>query len=161
MLGVDQQVEHHLLQLVRVREHVRQVGSQRRRHPDAGTLQVGFPQAHGFGDDLVDRDHQARGVALAGECEQLARDPRGALGFLVQGREACGERRAGALQAESLGQREDGAERVVQFVRDPGHRLAQCRHLLGLQQLLIEVPRLLFASPALADIPNQEIDSRP
>ena len=160
VLGVDQQVQHHLLQLVRVGEDVGQVGRQRRGHADAGALEVGLAQPDGLGDHLVDRHHQPRRVPLAGEREQLPRNPRGALRFLVQRGQPCGERRARALQPKPLGQRQDGAQRVVQLVRDPRHRLPEGRHLLGLQQLLVEVARLLLPPPPLADVPHEEMDQR-
>ena len=44
-----------------------------------------------------------------------------------------------AFLGESLGPAEDRGERIVQLVRDAGHRLAERSHLLGLQQLVVDV----------------------
>ena len=56
------------------------------------------------------------------------------------------------LLREPLGPAEDRGERVVQLVRDAGDRLAERRHLLGLQQLVIDVARLVVELLALADV---------
>ena len=70
----------------------------------------------------------------------------------------CADLRAGLPARHPLGPHQDRGERVVQFVRDAGDRLAEHRHLLGLEQLLVEVARLLLELPALADVAEQRVD---
>ena len=65
---------------------------------------------------------------------------------------------AGGLARQALGPRQDRAERVVQLVGDAGDRLAEHRHLLGLEQLLVEVARLVLELLALADVAQQRVD---
>ena len=64
----------------------------------------------------------------------------------------------GLLARHPLGPHQDRGERVVQLVRDAGDRLAEDRHLLGLEQLLVEIARLLFELAALADVAQQRVD---
>ncbi len=71
--------------------------------------------------------------------------PRGA--FVVGGR-----------FGKPFGPGQDGRERVVQLVRDAGDRLSERRHLLGLQQLVIEVARLVLELLAVADVTNERVD---
>ena len=61
---------------------------------------------------------------------------------------------------QPLGPAEDRRERVVQLVRDAGDRLAERRHLLGLQQLVIDVARLVVELLALADVAHQRLDAQ-
>ena len=44
-------------------------------------------------------------------------------------------------------------------MRDAGHGLAERRHFLRLQQLLIEVPRLVVQLLALADVADERLDA--
>ena len=111
--------------------------------------------------DLVDVDHRARRLPLARERQQVADDARGALGFAEDGLEAAAhrvvERRA---LREALGPAEDRRERVVQLVRDAGDRLAERGHLLGLQQLVVDVARLVVELLALADVAHERFDAQ-
>ena len=62
---------------------------------------------------------------------------------------------------EALCPRQDCRERIVQLVRDTGDRLAERRELLGLQQLVIQVARLVLEPLSLADIAHQRFDAQP
>jgi hypothetical protein len=64
----------------------------------------------------------------------------------------------GALR-EPLGPGQDRGERVVQLVRDAGDRLPERRELLGLEQLVVEIARLVFEALALADVAHQRLDA--
>ena len=59
---------------------------------------------------------------------------------------------------QPLGPAQDRGERIVQFVRDAGDRLAKRRHLLCLEQLLIEIARLIIEPPPLADVAHERLD---
>ena len=65
----------------------------------------------------------------------------------------------GALR-QALGPAEDGGERVVQLVRDTGNRLAERRHFLRLQQLVIDVARLVVQLLALADVADERLHAQ-
>ena len=73
-------------------------------------------------------------------------------------------RRTGVVERRALrqplGPAEDRRERVVQLVRDAGNRLAERGHLLGLQQLVIDVARLVVELLALADVAHQRLDAQ-
>ena len=76
--------------------------------------------------------------------------------------EAAPDRRIERLAlGEPLGPAEDGGERVVQLVGDAGDRLAERGHLLGLQQLVVDVARLVVELLALADIAHERFERRP
>ena len=76
------------------------------------------------------------------------------------GLEAAADRLVERLRCdEPLGPAEDRRERVVQLVRDAGDRLAERRHLLGLQQLVIDVARLVVELLALADVAHERFDA--
>ena len=46
-------------------------------------------------------------------------------------------------------------------MRDAGDRLAERRELFGLQQLVIEIARLILEPLALADVAHQRLDAEP
>ena len=56
-------------------------------------------------------------------------------------------------------QRQNRGERVVQLVRDARNRLAERRELFGLQQLVVQVARLVFELLALADVAHERVDA--
>ena len=62
------------------------------------------------------------------------------------------------LLGEPLRPAQDRRERVVQLVRDAGDRLAERRHLFGLQQLLVQVARLVVELLPLADVADERFD---
>ena len=55
---------------------------------------------------------------------------------------------------------EDRRQRVVQLVRDAGDRLPERGHLLGLQQLVIDVARFVVELLALADVAHERFERR-
>ena len=119
------------------------------------------PQRQRLADDVVDVHHHARGLALAREGEQVADDAGGALRLAQDRFEAAAhrivERR---LLRQPLGPAQDRGERVVQFVRHAGDRLAERRHLFRLQELVIDVARLVVQLLAFADVAHQGLDAK-
>ena len=61
---------------------------------------------------------------------------------------------------QPLGPAEDRRQRVVQLVGDAGDRLPERGHLLGLQQLVIDVARFVVQLLALADVAHQRFDAQ-
>ncbi len=137
LLGVDDEVQQHLLQLVRVGEHLRQARRERGQDGDVRDALLVGAQRQRLLDDGVDVHHRARGVALAREREQVADDARRAVGLGEDHVEAAARLIVGLPLRQALGPGEDGGQRVVQLVRDARDRLAERRQLLGLQQLVV------------------------
>ena len=60
---------------------------------------------------------------------------------------------------EPLGPRQDGRQRVVEFVRHARDGGAERGHLLGLQELMVEVARLILEPLAVADVADERLDA--
>ena len=60
---------------------------------------------------------------------------------------------------QSLGPAENRRQRIVQLVRDAGDRLTQRGHLLGLQELVVDVARLIVQLFPLAHISQECFDA--
>ena len=161
LLRVDHQVQQHLLYLVPVGKHHRQACCQRVDHRDVGDALFVRSKAERLAHDVVDIHHRARRLTLAGEGEQVAHDARRPLGLAENHLEAAPH---GGVERRPLAQplrpAQDRGERVVQFVRDTRNRLAQRRHLLGLQQLVVDVPSLVVQLLALADVTDEGFDAQ-
>ena len=99
-------------------------------------------------------------MALAREGQQVADDLRGALRLAEDGVEAAPGLLVDRTLRQTLGPGEDGRERIVQLVRDAGDRLPERGELLGLQQLVIEIARLILEPLALADVAHQRFDAQ-
>ena len=127
---------------------------------DVGDALLVGAQRQRLAHDLVHVDHRARRLALAREGEQVADDARGALGFAEDGLEPAPRRLVERPLRQPLGPGEDRGERVVQLVRDAGDGLAERGHLLGLQQLVIDVARLVVELLALADVAHERLDAQ-
>ena len=158
LLGVDHEVEQHLLQLVRVGEHLGQAGRQRLDDGDVGDALLVRPERQRLAHDVVDVHHRARRVPLAREREQVPDDARRAFGFREDDVEAAPRLIVRLAVRQPLGPGEDGGERVVQLVRDARDRLAERGELLGLQQLVVEVARLVVELLAVADVADQGVE---
>ena len=160
LLGVDDQVEQDLLNLVRIGEDARQAGRERLEDVDVAQALLVAAQGQRFADHLVEVDHRARGVALAREGQEVADDLGGALGFGEDGVEPAARLLVDRTLRQPLGPGEDRRERIVQLVRDAGDRLAERRELLRLQQLVVEIARLVLEPLALADVAHQRLDAQ-
>lgn len=117
-----------------------------------------YAQRERVADHLIQVDQRSRRMPFAREGEQAADDARRALGLAEDGLEAAAQGRRGRLLREPFGRREDGRERVVQLVGHARHRLAERRQLLGLEQLLLQVARLVVELLALGDVADERAD---
>ena len=129
LLGVDDQIQQHLLNLMRVGENRRQA---RRRAPRSRVMFVTRcsydAQRQRFADDLVQIDHRARGLPFPREGQQVADDARGALGFAEDDVESAPRRFVERCFCDRRSaQREDRRQWIVQLVRDAGDRLSERR----------------------------------
>ena len=105
-------------------------------------------------------DHRARRVPLAGKRQQVAHDLRRALRLAQDRFETALGLLVDRSLREPLGPRQDRRERIVQLVRDAGNRLTERGELFRLQQLMIEIARLIFEPLALADVAHQRFDAK-
>ena len=99
-------------------------------------------------------------MALARERQQVADDLRGALGLAQDGVEPAPGLFVDGPLRQPFRPGQDRRERIVQLVGDPGNRLAERRQLLRLQQLMVEVPRLILQPLPFADVAHQRLDAQ-
>ena len=148
-----------MLKLIAVGEQLRQSGGERLDDLDVADALLVCAERQRLAYDGVDIDHGARRLALAREGQEVADDAGGALGFAEDRFEAAAD---GGVERCALGQplrpAEDRGERIVQLVRDARNRLAERRHLLGLQQLVVDVAGLVVELLALAHIAHERFD---
>ena len=160
LLGVDHQVEQHLLQLMRIGEDLRQPRRERVDDGDVRDALLVGAQRQRFAHHLVQVHHRARALPLARERQELAHDLRRAFGFVEDDVDAAPRAVVERLLRQPLRPGEDRRQRVVELVRDAGDRLAERGHLLGLQQLLVEVARLVVQLLSLADVAHQRLEAQ-
>jgi hypothetical protein len=159
LLGVDHQVQQHLLQLMRVREDLRQARGQR---VDDTMLVTRCSYAR---SDRVSRTTWLRSTivrvlwrlrAKVSSCRTILAARSALVEDHVHAR-AC-RRRACALHRR-FGHVRIVASGLLSSCATPGHGLAEGGHLFGLQQLLIEVARLVVELLPLADVAHQGVDA--
>jgi len=161
LFRVDDQVQEDLLDLMRVREHERQPRGQRLEDVDVAQALFVRAERNRLADDLIQIDHGTRGVPLPREREEIADDLRRAFGFAEDRVQAAPRRFVELALRQPLGPRQDRREGVVQLVRDARDRLAQCRQLLRLEQLMVEIARLILQALAFRDVAHQRLDPQP
>ena len=108
--------------------------------------------------NVVEVDHRAGRLPLARERQQIPDDLRGPLGLAQDGFEPplrpFVNLARGPLR-QTLGPREDRRQRVVELVGDAGDGLTECRELLCLKKLMVQVARLFLELLSLADVADQ------
>ncbi len=145
--GVDQEVEENLLDLVSDRGDFWQAGFDLALDADSILLQFSFEEDHRFIDELLDvgkfkvftsiSRHSEDGVCNFGGA--LSRGEDFVEGFLAG---------FGVLLAQShFGVVEDGHQHVVKFVGGGADQFTECRHSLGLIDLLLQ--GLVFVTESL------------
>ena len=118
LLGVDDQVQQHLLDLMGVGEDLRQGRGQRGHDLDIGGLLLVSAEREGFGDHLVDVDHRARRLPLPRERQQVADDPGRTVRFAENDVHASPGLVIQRFLGQALRPAQDRGERVVQLMRD-------------------------------------------
>ena len=155
LLGIDQEIEQHLLDLVTVGKHFRQPTRERLDHLNVADLLLVGPQRERLAYHLVQIHHGTRGLALARERQQVADNAGGAFGFGQDDFQSLSRLVVDVAFGEPFGPRQDGRQRVVQLVGNAGNGLAERGHLLGLQQLVTAIARLVVQFLALADVADE------
>ena len=119
LLGVDDKIQQHLLDLIAVGKHLRKARCQRINHNDVRHALFVGAQRERLPCDLIDVHHRPRRLPLAREGEKVAHDSGRALRLAENGLEASTDR---VLEAwtlrEPFGPTEDCGQRVVELVGD-------------------------------------------
>ena len=98
-------------------------------------------------------------MALAGERQEVADDLRRALRFAEDRLEAAPRLIVHRALRQPFRPRQDRRQRVVQLVRDAGDGLPERGQFFRLQQLMVEIARLVLEPLALADVAHQRLDA--
>ena len=140
---VREEVQEHLLELVRVRRDLPQRRLELGDDPHALEREVGILELQRAPDDLVDVDGAPLRRTLPRECQQLADDPRGPAALALD-RAGALPRRVGerVVGAEQLGRHQDRRQRVVELVGDAGQQRAERFQLVGLDELVLRLLQL-------------------
>ena len=136
VLGIEQQVQNHLLNLFTVDEHERQILGVVLVESDVRVHELILSERDGAADDVVDVEGRALGSRSANEREKVADDLGRPVRFRAHQLEV-GDRLLPRFALEQqLGEPHDCLQRVVQLVGDPRDELADGREPLAVNQLL-------------------------
>ena len=119
LLGVDDEVQQDLLDLVRIGKDGRKARGQRLEDHDVRDALLMRPQRQRFADHLIEVHRRPGRVTLPGERLQVAHDAGGALGGVVDGVEIPARQLVEPAARQPLGAEQDRRERIVQLVRHP------------------------------------------
>ena len=133
LLRIDDQVQQHLLHLVRIREDERQPSGERLEDVDVAQTLLVRAQRQRFAHHLVHIHHRTRGVSLARKREQIANDLGSPLRFAQDRFETAFGLIVDVPLRQALCPGENRREGIVQFVGDARNRLAESGQLFGLQ----------------------------
>ena len=152
--GVDAKVGQDLVDLGRV-------------HLDGAEASGGKPEKLDILSDetVEDREHSLHGLVqveylgrdrlFAGESEKLAGQVRGTFRRLADALQVRGQFLIRINLAEGqLCVAQNHAQHVVEVVGDPSGQTAYGFHLLGLSQLALQLPPLLFGPLPIGDVPD-------
>ena len=130
VVGVVQDVQEHLLQLVRISDDLGQRLVEVLDHLDAVALEVVGAQLHGALQDGIQLHRLALRRHLAGKAEQILHDLLGALRLLQNHPQILARAlRNFRILHQQVGKSQNGGERIVDFVGDAGDQLSDRRHL--------------------------------
>ena len=132
LLGVDDEVHEHLMQLVLVRHNRWQVGRIGTRDLDAGAPQAVGQDLDAAVENRPDIDRLDLPGFLPGQGEEAPDDPGTALGGRPQPGQRVPDSRIFTPLLEHDGAPEHDRERIVQFMRHAGQERAERRQLLAL-----------------------------
>src|SRR5579871_1351326 len=140
--GVEQQVDQHLLELVRVGRHVRERGVEARDELEVAGVELPLQEGPGALDDGPQRHRAPLDRLPPREVEHPA-DRRGdVVDVLDDGAQVVGARAAVEHAQHLLGPPADDGQRAADLVRDPGRQHADGDQLLGPDQLVLERAQL-------------------
>ncbi|MEO6593953.1 MAG: hypothetical protein ABIP94_04290 [Planctomycetota bacterium] len=132
VLCVDQQIEQHLLDLVRASHDLREVGGHFHLQGYSVALEILAGEPKRTFHDLEDRRGLRSVAVVASELQQVAHDHRNAVALLLD------DLAVGCVVIavqDQLRAVDDGVDRVVDFVRDAGSQFSYGGQPLGLREL--------------------------
>ena len=143
VVGVVQDVEENLLQLVSVADDIGQSFVEMFDDIDAVTVEVVRAQLDGAAQNQVELHGIALRRHLAGKAEQVLHDLFGALRFLQDDAQVFsrGVWQVGILQ-QQIGKAENRGQGIVYFVGDAGDELSDGCHFLGMNQFAAQFGRV-------------------
>src|SRR5262245_28336679 len=142
--GVQQQVDHHLLELLRIGGEQRQTFVDRHMGLDVLLVEAVGDQCDGLVDYQLDVGVYEVGALRPGELQKLLNDSLAAASLFIdnsQGPIVAVIRRQ--LAQELLGKAHDDAKRIVEFMRHGRGDLAEGNQTAGSNELLLEFSGLL------------------
>ena len=136
IVSIVHDVEKHLLQLVRVSDHVGQFLIQFLHHLDPVALEVVGPQLHCPPQNSIQLHRLALRRHLPGETQQILHNLLGAL-RLLQNHPQIFARALRHLLVfhEQIGKTQNRGERIIHLVGDARDQLPDRRHFLRVHQL--------------------------
>src|SRR5258708_18195718 len=139
VLGIQHEVQHHLLDFLAVDQHRHQTRVQLERQGDVAQVELVLAQVRRGANDLVQIRRRSIGRGPAHEREQIADDLPGARGFLSDQLEIALLDGGGALLDHQLDAPDDRLKGIVNLVRHAGHQLADGRQALAVDELIAEL----------------------
>ena len=140
LLGVEQEVQEHLLELARVAHDRREPRGEVALDTDTRQRELVQPERQGSLDHLVEVEGRALGRALAREEEKVPDDLRHPVRLRHDHLDRPLHRGRDLAREQELAVADDDAQRVVQLVGDACDELAERRHLRGVHELHLGVP---------------------
>ena len=140
LLGVHQQIEHHLLQLVGIRQGERKFPVQFQHYGYILYLELVTAQGQGALDNFVQVHRLALRFFPAGKQQQIFDDSSGALGLFKNAPGFLGRLGVERAAEQQLRIAHDPGERVVELMGDSGNQLAERGHFFGLHQFRLNHP---------------------
>ena len=160
LLGVDDEVHDHLVQLVGVAVHRRQAGRQVEHHVDVGAAQPVAGQLQRAHHHLAEHHRPAPRRPRPRHGEEGPHDAGAALGGGVDLLDPRRHRRVGRHLAQHRGIADDDRERVVELVRHAGEQRPERRQLLALVQRLARARHLRLGGAQRGQVDRARHDRR-
>src|ERR1043166_3504788 len=136
VIRLVQDIQEHLLQLVRIADQIRQALIEFLHNLHAVIGKVIRAQGDGLAQNVVDLERLALRRALAGKTQQVLHDLLGALRLFQDHLQIlAGAARDFRILHEQVGKSHDGRERVVDLMGHAGDKLADGSHFFRVHQL--------------------------
>src|SRR2546423_682848 len=154
-LGVDEQVEEHLLQFLLVASHLRVRFVEVHVYLDAARARSERTQSHRVLHDGVDVDDDVARLGLASEKEQISNHADRPIRLALDQAHRLELLALQSVLEQQLGESRNSRERIVQLVGDAGNQLANCSKLFGASKMVGDF--LLLGEIADADDETDDV----
>ena len=150
-MGIGDEIEEDLVQLVRIREDQRQIFREIEGHADPVDAQRIGDELERLLDNLTHGDARPLLRMLARQRQEVPHDARAPFGRRAHLLGADGDRPL-CRGSQQIDVSQHDRQRIVELVSDAGEQLAERRELLALHQLLAQARLRLLGAAALRDI---------